>query len=652
VSGPPLVELCGAALTYPGSPPVPALRPADLVVHSGEYVAVVGPSGSGKSTLLNVLGLLDRPTAGRYRFDGVDTGNRSAARPAELRGRRIGFVFQSFHLIDHRSAEENVALGLLYRGTRVRERRAAARAALERVGLGPRLSTPPGRLSGGERQRVAIARALVGRPALLLCDEPTGNLDSASGEAVLGLIDALHTDGMTVIVVTHDAGVAGRANRIVSMMDGSLAAGPAPAGPGSVGPWREATRVTRPDGPARAERAQRSSDLVREAVASLLQRPARSVLTGLGIVLGIAAFVAVLGVTATAAGQISARFTRLVATEVTVEDVSGDAERTAFPPDAEMRVGAIRGARSAGVFWAVPARRVGPVSGVPLPGAADRDVPPVVAASPGLLAAVHGHLAAGRPFDRILDERAERVAVLGIATAGALGIRRLDVRPAVFLGGVAFTVIGVVDSVERRPELLSAVWVPRHTAEVLWGPGPDPGQPPRMVIDTDLGAAGVVAARVALALRPDAAGSFRVVAPPDPRELREQVASDLSGLYLLLAGTSLVIGAVGVANTTLVNVLERVPEIGLRRALGARRRDIAGQFVAESTAMGAIGGLVAAGLGAAIIVAVAVARGWTPVLAPWTVVAAPVVGGLTGLLAGVYPAVRASRIEPAEALRH
>lgn len=218
----PVVELHDLWRVFPSDPPVEALRSVELRVDRGDHLAIIGPSGSGKSTLLNVLGLLDRPTAGSYLLDGIDTallGDR--ARAAE-RGRRIGFVFQSFHLLAYRSVEENVMLSELYQGTPRRDRRHRAVEALERVGLGHRLGFAPMRLSGGERQRVAIARALLGGPSLLLCDEPTGNLDSANTEAVLDLFDELRHQGLTIVVITHDHEVARRAQRRVRMVDGQL----------------------------------------------------------------------------------------------------------------------------------------------------------------------------------------------------------------------------------------------------------------------------------------------------------------------------------------------------------------------------------------------------------------------------------------------
>lgn len=218
----PAIELRGLARTYPGPPPVPALRPADLIIEVGDYVAVTGPSGSGKSTLLHLLGLLDAPTAGSYLLDGLNTSTLDDKDRSALRGTRIGFVFQAFHLLPYRTALENVMLAQLYNCTPRGGRLRAAVDALHAVGLGHRLDALPTTLSGGECQRVAIARALVNQPSLVLCDEPTGNLDSRNAATLMELLDRLNAAGFTIVVITHDPGVAAHASRTIAISDGVL----------------------------------------------------------------------------------------------------------------------------------------------------------------------------------------------------------------------------------------------------------------------------------------------------------------------------------------------------------------------------------------------------------------------------------------------
>ncbi|MFE0701932.1 ABC transporter permease [Streptomyces sp. NPDC058872] len=394
-------------------------------------------------------------------------------------------------------------------------------------------------------------------------------------------------------------------------------------------------------------------DALAESLAGVLQRPARSALTTLGTVLGVGTFVAVLGLTATTSSQIDARFNVLSATQVEIEDVATERNEFAgpgFPEDADARVERLGGVRHAGVYYKVRLDAADAVRAAPVGAAAGGEAIDVVAASPGVLSAAVPTLVQGRLYDAYHSRSKQRVAVLGASTAARLGVTTLETQPAVFIGDEPFTVVGIIGDVERKADLLLSVVVPLTTADEVWSDVP--GRPEtHMLIATDLGAAQQVALLAPTALRPDHPEYLKAVAPPDPKSLRTNVTSDLNQLFLVLAGICLVIGAVGIANTTLVAVLERTGEIGLRRALGARGRHVTVQFLAESGVLGALGGLIGTSLGTLTVVTVAVVRDWTPVVHPTTVAAAPVVGLVTGVLAGLYPAWRAARIEPAEALR-
>jgi len=225
----PVLDVDGVTKSYHGEPPVQALREVNLTIGQGELVGIVGPSGSGKTTLLQLMGTLDRPSSGRVRITGLDVATMADEDVAYLRATRIGFIFQQFFLAEHATALDNVADGLLYAGIPLRERRGRALDALELVGLAQRPHARPTQLSGGQRQRVAIARALVGEPAIVLADEPTGNLDQATGQSILGLIDQLHRAGSTIVVVTHDHAIAGRMARKVEVIDGQIVADTGPA---------------------------------------------------------------------------------------------------------------------------------------------------------------------------------------------------------------------------------------------------------------------------------------------------------------------------------------------------------------------------------------------------------------------------------------
>jgi putative ABC transport system permease protein len=390
-------------------------------------------------------------------------------------------------------------------------------------------------------------------------------------------------------------------------------------------------------------------DLLSEAVVGVVDRPVRSALTGLGTVLGVGTLITVLGLTSTAAAQISDQFDALRATEVHITDGrSGTHHDDVFPTDADARVRQLNGTTASGISWTP--RATGTVSATPLDGDRGYDLP-VVAATPGLFGASDARLEAGRTFDQFAQDRSQAVAVVGEGIAAQLGLPDLSLQPAIFIGGKPFTVIGTLHSADRIPSLLLSVVVPDSTAAQLWGPPTDQQSAVEMLVTTRVGAATQVAGEAALAVRPDQPESLAVTPPPDPHGLQTAVDDQLQLLLLVLGAISLVVGAVGIANTTLVAVMERTSEIGLRRAVGASGRHIAAQFLAESGMLGLLGGVLGTTTGLLVVVGTSVARDWTPVLPGWSVLTAPLAGLLIGVVAGLYPALRAARIEPVEALR-
>jgi putative ABC transport system permease protein len=395
-------------------------------------------------------------------------------------------------------------------------------------------------------------------------------------------------------------------------------------------------------------------DLMDEALAGVAARPARLVLLTLGTVLGIAALVATIGIGQTAAGQITQRFDEAVATRVVVEAREGggfEGEEVALarlPWDAPDRVTRLNGVTAAGTFAQVDVGQA-TVTGLPVTdpaGTAPQPVP-VAAGSPGLFAAVQAQLRTGRLYDAGHDERGDPVVVLGRYAAERLGIDRIDSQPSIFIGDRSFTVIGIVEAVGARAELLDSAVMPVGTARALYG---------LVALDaveirTELGAAQLVARQAPVAIDPNNPELLDVAAPPRPGGLRRDVVGDVNALFLVLGGVALLVGGLGIANVTLLSVLERISEIGLRRAVGATRIHIAGQFLVESGIVGLLGGLIGATAGVLATVGMSAVRDWTPLLDLRLAVIAPLLGLLIGLLAGTYPAWRAATIEPIAALR-
>ncbi len=388
-------------------------------------------------------------------------------------------------------------------------------------------------------------------------------------------------------------------------------------------------------------------DALREAWLDLRTRPGRSALTALGTLIGIAVLVSTLGLAASLDAQVAKRFDALTMTEVTVRARDADpAAPLAVPVDAPSRALRIDGTVAAGNLSEV--KDVDGITGTPGFDPSNPAVTgvPVFAATSGLAGAVHGDVT-GRFLSSWHDETGQAVAVLGRDAADRLRIADVSRRPVVFVDGRPLVVIGILDAVGRHQALLRAVIVPQgYALRQLRLSKPD-----QLIVETDMGAAEVVGDQLAVAVRPDLPESLTIDVPPSPEVLRRQIAGDNQALFVVLGLVSLVIGGVGIANMTLVAVLERTAEIGLRRAIGARRRHIVVQFLLSSVATAFLGAVVGTGVGMIVTTAVALAQQWPPTMSPALAAVAPLVGAAIGLGAGAYPAYRASRIEPIDALR-
>lgn len=399
----------------------------------------------------------------------------------------------------------------------------------------------------------------------------------------------------------------------------------------------------------------RPADAIGEACTAIVAKPARAVVTCLGIALGVAWFVTALGLATTAAGHVSANFAQRLPTHVWLsrQRAGPVPAPTGYLADLERRVDALHGVVAAGVFWQVRLSRPVVVSGVPGPASRSRPVRevPVIAASPGFLIAAGTTVSAGRAFDAWDQAHRAQVCLAGAAAARAMGISSLRRARVIYIDDVPCVVTGILSGASARQSLVRSVVLPWATALELWGP-PDEraGAVPGVLIRTRPGAAAVVARQAPYAISPDHPGQFLVRLRAGPQRLDDQVMSTLTSLFNTLGWVCLAIGGLSIACVTWLSVRERADEFGLRRAVGARRRHILAHVLSESAILGLVGGLAGTSLGVALIIVLARAEGWVPVLAPLTVIPAPMAGAAAGMVAGLVPGLLAARIRPGEAL--
>jgi len=698
-----------------GKVPVPVLRGVSLAVARGEFVALMGASGSGKTTLINLLGSLDRPTSGRYWLDGEEVSGLSEEERARLRNHKIGFVFQNFNLLPRLSALENVAMPLAYAGGGPSERagRDRARALLERVGLGERVDHEPAQLSGGEQQRVAIARSLVNSPSVLIADEPTGNLDSRTGEQVLAIFRELNAEtGITIILVTHDPGVAAHADRTIRMRDGLVEDDPEPAGADPAARRPPNAAAAEPPAPPRRRGAIGAfGRTTATALRSLRRNPLRSALTTIGIVIGVASIIAIAEI-----GKGSSTAIRQVLASTGVDTIL-------VTPGAASSNGVSLGSGSVKTLTPEDADAI------------RRECPAVDSLSPIIYSrrqVVHGpknwnpiylygaapeflrvreweDLDEGEPFTEADVREAAMVCVLGRTLVDELFEGESPIGQEVLVNDVPLRVVGVLSRKganiigEDQDDILLAPWS-TIKFRVSGGTAPAAAVPPDTSegsIPADLlgrrfprsrkglypaaSAAQALAtphlerfsnvdsilvrahsteeipaamAQIKALMRERhlvAAGGKEDFTVKDFTEVLAAVQSTVGlvgGLLLIVALISLVVGGVGIMNIMLVSVTERYREIGLRMALGAGPRDILRQFLVEAVVLCVLGGTIGIALGRGASLLVRLLAKWPTESSMLAILASVSVSVTIGVIFGYYPAWKASRLNPIEALRY
>lgn len=643
----PLIELRNATRRYrTGGAQVGALNNVTLTIQAGEFVAVMGPSGSGKSTLMNIIGCLDRPTSGEYYFKGQPVKDAKSDELARLRREIFGFVFQNYNLLGLATARENVEMPAIYAGTPKGLRLTRAVELLSRLGLTNRLQHQPRELSGGEQQRVAIARALMNGGRVLLADEPTGSLDSRSGQEVMSHLKSLSDQGHTVIVVTHDAGVASHARRRIQLLDGRVI-----ADTGDSAPTQPAGRKSAIDLAVQRQGGVRVSGIslkesVRTALRALRSNRFRTALTLLGIVIGVLSVTALLGLAEGVRRQVLSSFEQL-----------GGASLTIVPSSNEE---GILPTLTLGDSEAIRSQAPNLVSVTPLMRGGGRFLAggnvtfESIIATTARSVETKGTLARGVYFTDRQDRNYEPVVVLGGILANELfGDEANPIGEHLMINGLPFLVIGML----KRPEDQLAyfnyearsAYVPLMTGAIRLFNREDLSSIEILVADTRQVEQAQQAISRLLESR-HATRDFRIISQQAAIEAESNATNVLKLVFGAIGGISLIVAGIGVMNIMLATVAERTREIGVRMATGARQRDILFQFVCEAVVVSGIGGLV--GLSLALALGAAINSFGTTIMA-FTV---PILliglscATLTGLLFGFAPARRAARMDPVAAL--
>jgi len=641
-----LLELRDLRREFPaGEGTIAVLKDVDLDIDAGEMVAIVGASGSGKSTLMNILGCLDRPTSGTYRVAGRETGSLGPDELAELRREHFGFIFQRYHLLSDLTALGNVETPAIYAGKDRQTRRDRATAILTRLGLADRLRHRPGQLSGGQQQRVSIARALMNGGQVILADEPTGALDTHSGQEVMAILKELHAEGHTVIIVTHDMQVAENAQRIIEISDGVIIADRR----------RDKTLTVRP---ARAEKPSgrrlgalwdRFQEAAHMAALAMVAHRLRTFLTMLGIIIGIAAVISVVALGTGSQQRILQDISAIGTNTLDIfpgsdfGDEKSSTTQTLLPRDADAL------ARQDFVDSVTPivssstTIRFGNISATGMINGVGDQYFQVRGMTMGL----------GRNFDKAAVDQLAQDAVIDENTRKKLfGADSDPVGQVMFLGAVPMRVIGVAadkQSAFGNNENLN-IYIPYTTAmsRVL-------GQSylKRITVRVD-DAVSTEAAQQGiekLLLQRHRIKDFYVFNTSSIRDTIQSTTATMTLLISAIAVISLIVGGIGVMNIMLVSVTERTKEIGVRMAVGARRSDIMQQFLIEATLICLIGGTLGVGLG--LLVGVAFEKlgsSFTLVYSDASIVAAFATSTLIGITFGFLPARNAARLDPVEAL--